>query len=217
MLTIVVHNVNQHHRTDSRFTSAQGANQMKVSRKEAARHRERIVEVAAKLFREKGFDNVGVDDLMKAAGLSRGGFYGHFESKEHLIREACEVAAAQNLTWIRAQVHKTKSSPKKILDIFLSPDFCDAPGSTCLTVALGSEISRRDHVVRRIFEEYIKDYLEVLTGAVAGASKAKRRSRAMTTYAAMVGAVVLARAVDGTSFSKYILRTVRKSLANPHR
>jgi TetR/AcrR family transcriptional repressor of nem operon len=188
---------------------------MKVSREKARQNRKRIVEVAAKLFRERGFESVGVDDLMKAAGLSHGGFYGNFKSKEQLILEACEVALMQNVTWLKAQVRESKNSRKRILDVYLSPAFRDMPGYACLMAALGSEISRRGHAVRRMSEKYTQEFIDVLAQVVPGATKADRYARAMTIYATLIGAVVLARAVDDPAFSKSILRTVRKSLAKP--
>src|SRR3981081_147115 len=79
-----------------------GSAAMKVSREQAAANRERIVEVAGKLFRERGFDGIGVADLMKAAGLTHGGFYGHFKSKDDLAAQACgRVLAHSSQRWVR--------------------------------------------------------------------------------------------------------------------
>src|SRR5258706_4182233 len=78
--------------------SGRGGVAMKVSREQAAENRGRIVEVASQLFRERGFDGIGVADLMKAAGLTHGGFYGHFESEEDLMAQACEHASARSET-----------------------------------------------------------------------------------------------------------------------
>jgi len=94
---------------------------MKVSREQAALNRERIVDVAARLFREKGYDGIGVADLMKNAGLTHGGFYGHFASKEDLMVEACQHALEKSLDGWRAKIasHPQRALPA-IVDSYLS-------------------------------------------------------------------------------------------------
>ena len=102
---------------------------MKVSREQAALNRERIVDVAARLFREKGYDGIGVADLMKNAGLTHGGFYGHFASKEDLMIEACQHALHQSLEGWRAKV---ASDPQRalpaIIENYLTTRHRDQPG-----------------------------------------------------------------------------------------
>src|SRR3982074_352699 len=101
---------------------------MKVSREQAAKNRERILDVAAQLFRERGFDGVGVADLMKAAGLTHGGFYGHFASKEDLMGQACSRALAGSLDrWSRLAEGETKGRLSAIATAYLSAAHRDRP------------------------------------------------------------------------------------------
>ena len=111
---------------------------MKVSREQAAANRERIVEVAGKLFRENGFDGIGVADLMKAAGLTHGGFYGHFKSKDDLAGEACSRAMARASEKWAALARMPRGDPRaEIVKRYLTESHCDGPGAGCLFAALG--------------------------------------------------------------------------------
>src|SRR5438477_4456352 len=92
-------------------TNKRQENRMKVSREQAAQNRERILDVAAQLFRERGFDGIGVADLMKEAGLTHGGFYGHFSSKEELIAEASARAATNTLALLSEQAERAANDP----------------------------------------------------------------------------------------------------------
>ena len=120
---------------------------MKVSREQAALNRERIVDVAARLFREKGYDGIGVADLMKSAGLTHGGFYGHFASKEDLMIEACQHALNKSLEGWRAKV---ASDPQRalpaIIENYLTTRHRDQPGGGCPAVAHGRRCGA--HVAR---------------------------------------------------------------------
>src|SRR3954463_8449571 len=116
---------------------------MKVSRERAARNRERIVEAAAQRFRERGFEGIGVADLMKEAGLTHGGFYGHFASKEDLIAEASTRALAQSLArWDKLAARAPDNALFAIANAYLNSKHRDDPGAGCLLAALGPEVSR---------------------------------------------------------------------------
>src|SRR5258708_15857949 len=107
---------------------------MKVSREQAAANRERIVEVAGKLFRENGFDGIGVADLMKAAGLTHGGFYGHFSSRDELIAEAIECALQDGGKSMAAVIKDIPSSSVALgtlIDVYLSLAHPDQVGTSC--------------------------------------------------------------------------------------
>src|SRR5688572_26849623 len=111
---------------------------MKVSREQAALNRERILEVAAQLFRERGFDGIGVADLMKEAGLTHGGFYGHFSSKEELIAEASARALTSTFALLSKQAERGAGDPlSAVADTYLSSRHRDDPGTGCLLAALG--------------------------------------------------------------------------------
>ena len=117
---------------------------MKVSREQAAQNRERIVEAAAQLFRERGFDGIGVADLMKEAGLTHGGFYGHFSSKEDLIAEASARALTRSLAvWSKLADRASGDPLSAVAGAYLTSRHRDNPGAGCLLAALGPDVSRQ--------------------------------------------------------------------------
>src|SRR6266478_3735251 len=122
---------------------------MKVSREKAAANRERIVDVASRLFREKGFDGIGVADLMKGAGMTHGGFYGHFESKDDLAREACGRAMARASDRWTAVVERGDGDPfAAIVKNYLSEERFSSPGLGCVFAALGPDAARQGNSVK---------------------------------------------------------------------
>jgi TetR/AcrR family transcriptional regulator, transcriptional repressor for nem operon len=186
---------------------------MKVSREQAAENRERIVQVAAKLFRERGFDGIGVADLMKAAGLTHGGFYGHFGSKEDLAAEASDRALKDTVQYWSGVVDKAPDEAfSTIVNRYLSEGHRDTPGKGCLVAALGSDLGRQARPVRRVVTDGIQAFIGQLMQLVPGKSKPARRRQALTDFAAMVGAVTIARAVDDPALSKDVLDAVASSL-----
>jgi TetR/AcrR family transcriptional regulator, transcriptional repressor for nem operon len=186
---------------------------MKVSREQAAENRERIVQVAAKLFRERGFDGIGVADLMKAAGLTHGGFYGHFASKEDLAAEASGRALEETLQYWSTAIEKAPDEAfLRIVNRYVSEAHRDAPGRGCLVAALGSDVGRQARPVRRVVTDGINAFIGQLMQLVPGKSKAAWRRQALTDFAAMVGAVTIARAVDDPALSKDVLDAVASSL-----
>ena len=186
---------------------------MKVSREQAAQNRERIVQVAAKLFRERGFDGIGVADLMKAAGLTHGGFYGHFGSKEDLAAEASDRALKDIQQYWSGVVDKNPDEAfSTIVNRYLSEGHRDTPGKGCLVAALGSDLGRQARPVRRVVTDGIQAFIGQLMQLVPGKLKPARRRRALTDFAAMVGAVTIARAVDDPALSKDVLDAVASSL-----
>ena len=179
---------------------------MKVSREQAAQNRERIVEAAAQLFRERGFEGIGVADLMKEVGLTHGGFYGHFSSKEDLIAEASARAFEGSLAvWSNLAEHARDDPLSAIARVYLTSRHRDNPGAGCLLAALGPEVSRQGMAVRRAVTDYVRSAFDLLAKLVPGKSKAARRQKAISTYATLVGAMVLARAVDDRALSQEIL------------
>ena len=186
---------------------------MKVSREQAAANRERIVDVACRLFRQRGFDGVGVVDLMQEAGLTHGGFYGHFASKEDLMAQACERAlAAAVARWGKLSGHADGKPLVAITRHYLSPRHRDDPGSGCVVAALGADAPRHGAGVRHAITTGVRSLLEVLARAVPGRTRPARRKAALTAFAGMVGALVLARAVDDAELSEEILKAVSASI-----
>ena len=180
---------------------------MKVSRKQAAENRERILSVAAKLFRERGFDGIGVADLMKNAGLTHGGFYGHFSSKEDLMKEACDRLVADSLAvWNKRAENAPEDPLLAVTQAYLTVRHRDNPGEGCLVAALGTEVSRQSLPLRHAVTEGVRSFTALLARLLPGHSEAVQREKALAAYASLVGAIILARAVDDEALSEEILQ-----------
>jgi TetR/AcrR family transcriptional repressor of nem operon len=178
---------------------------MKVSREQAAENRDRVVEGAAG-YSASGLRGVGVADLMKEAGLTHGGFYGHFSSKEDLIAEASARALTRSLALWSDVVERASGDPlSAIAGAYLTSKHRDNPGAGCLLAALGPDVSRQRTAVRRTVTDYVRSTVDLLAKLIPGKSKAARRQKAITTYATLVGAMVMARAVDDRALSQEIL------------
>jgi TetR/AcrR family transcriptional regulator, transcriptional repressor for nem operon len=186
---------------------------MKVSREQAARNRERILDAAAQLFRERGFAGIGVADLMKEAGLTHGGFYGHFSSKEDLIAQASARELTRSLAhWSEVGEGASGDRLSGIAAVYLTKTHRDNPGAGCVLAALGPDVSRQGPAVRRAVTGYVRSVVDLLVTLVPGRSKAARRRKAISAYATLVGAMVLARAVDDRALSQEILDAGRASV-----
>jgi TetR/AcrR family transcriptional repressor of nem operon len=186
---------------------------MKVSREQAAQNRERILDTAAKLFRERGFDGIGVADIMKAAGLTHGGFYGHFSSKEELMAQACAHALAKSVDYWDTTVERASGDPLKAMTkAYLSAQHRDDPGQGCVLAALGPDTYRQGTAVRRTFSAGVRSLVELIANLLPAKSQAAKRKQALATFSSMVGAIVLARAVDDESLSDEILSAVAASI-----
>ena len=186
---------------------------MRVTREQAIQTRERILDAAAQLFRERGFGGIGVADLMKAAGLTHGGFYGHFESKEDLAAQTCEHASARSTTLFgRVAERAPDDALTEIARVYLSPRHRDDPGAGCLMAALASEAPRQGAPVRKAITESIRSTFEFLTNFMPSRSKQAKREKAIATYASLVGGIILARAVEDRALSNEILEAVRMSV-----
>jgi len=183
---------------------------MRVSREQAAENRERIIAAAAALFREKGYDGIGVADIMQAADLTHGGFYGHFKSKDDLAAQASRAALAKSATrW--TQLASGEQPFAALVKSYLSSDHRDGAAAGCCLSALGMDAARRGRPVRTAFREGLMRLVGILMTALPGA-KAARRRRALAVMAQLVGAIVLARAVDDPALSDEILAAARQDL-----
>src|SRR5437588_8829452 len=170
---------------------------MKVSREQAAQNHERIVETAAQRFRERGFEGIGVADLMKEAGLTHGGFYGHFSSKDDLIAEATARALRHSLALFRKAAERGAADPLSVIaTAYLTSRHRDKPGQGCLLAALGADVSRQGPAVRRTVADHLRSAVDLLATLIPHKSKAARRQKAISTYATLVGTMVMARAVN---------------------
>jgi TetR/AcrR family transcriptional regulator, transcriptional repressor for nem operon len=186
---------------------------MRVSREQAAANRERIIDAAASLFRAKGFGGIGVADIMKAADLTHGGFYGHFASKDDLVAQASRRTMAQAAANWERVVAKAPDRPyAALLRHYLTPRHRDDPARGCAFAALGTDAARGGKVVRDAFAQGLEPLIDLLTQAVPGRSKAARRRKAVAAMAGLVGALSLARAVGDRSLSDEILKAVQHEL-----
>jgi TetR/AcrR family transcriptional repressor of nem operon len=186
---------------------------MKVSRIQEAENHERILDVATRLFRERGIDGIGVSDLMKAAGLTHGGFYGHFKSKEDLVAQACARAVSRmRQNWTNVIDQATGDPLEALAATYLTPKHRDGAGRGCPMAALGSEIARQGPPVRRAFTDELRPFLDYLSRIVQGNSNNLRRQKALATYAGLVGALIISRAVDDSDLSNEILSAVATTM-----
>ncbi len=177
---------------------------MRVSREKAAENRERIVEIASRLFREKGFDGVGVDAIMRGAGLTHGGFYGHFGSKDDLAAEAVTRALERN-----AEHQSRFTDLGALVSDYLSERHRADRTNGCAIAALGADMVRQGKGVRRGLTAHVRSQLDRIAHLLRDGTAARRRKRAITTLAGIVGALMLARAVDDPALSKEILAAAR--------
>jgi TetR/AcrR family transcriptional repressor of nem operon len=173
---------------------------MRYPVKDTAAKHERIVREASRLFRQRGFENVSVGDVMKAAGLTHGAFYAHFGSKEEL--QAAAVAYGQKVSLDRLQRSK-KRTKGTFDDRYLSPWHRDNPGDGCTMAALGPEVARSAPELKASFERGLENILS---------AKGGNRNEAIFQTAAKIGAIILARAVQDPGLSDEILKSVRQKL-----
>lgn len=186
---------------------------MRVSREQMAENRERILETAATLFRERGFDGVGVADVMKAVGLTHGGFYGHFSSKDDLAAQALGRAFVHSGQWAaEAKAVEPQAPLRAIADRYLSPSHRDDPGHGCPVAALGSDTARQGEASRLAATAGVRAAIEGLSAIAPGATADERRTSAIASYATLVGALVLARMVEDEVLSDEILAAAKASL-----
>lgn len=193
---------------------------MKVSREQAAHNRERVLEVAAEQFRQKGFDGISVADVMKQAGLTHGGFYGQFDSKEDLMAQACTRAFDHLMDSWKPPAQPDPAGQakrlKKITQSYLSPAHRDHPEAGCVVAALGGEVARQGPALRAAVAEGIRTQLQRLEALMPQATAEQRRQHAVEAYAAMVGALLLARVVadDGDLSNELLQRNAKGVLGH---
>jgi TetR/AcrR family transcriptional repressor of nem operon len=184
---------------------------VRVTRAQAAVHREKILDAAGTLFRERGYDGIGVADIMKRAGLTHGGFYGHFASKEDLAAEITARILGPE-AWLERLTGAPNPSIGDVVRKYLSPPHRDDTGHGCLFAALGSDVARQPRSVRRAFTDGLRARIEALESVLLGRAAARRR-KALATMAGLVGALILSRAVDDPKLSNEILEAAAATLA----
>ena len=183
------------------------------SKAQKTRTHKRIVSIASKRFREKGLAGLGIAELMKEAGLTVGGFYKHFDSRDDLVAEAVSSAFGG---WKRrvdaAKAGGPSVSLSNLIDDYLDEAHRDNPGTGCAFSALAPEIARSDKQTRALTSEQVRNDIQLIAGLLPGKDKNGARSRAILTFSALVGAMSLARAVSDEALWREILETVGEHL-----
>lgn len=181
---------------------------MRMSKADSDKSKGRIVESAAKLFRERGFEKVSVAEIMRDAGMTHGGFYRHFSSKEELMEEACCLAFEQS------RLAMKDMGLEKALKNYLSMSHVQNCSDGCVVAALGSDISRQGAGLQAKFTQGIERQIAAFTNLLDGDSNTScaQRKQAIILYASMLGALQLARAVDDANLAEEIVSTVSGNL-----
>jgi TetR/AcrR family transcriptional repressor of nem operon len=183
------------------------------SQEEKKTNHQQIVEVAARKMREAGTEGPGVAEIMKAAGLTHGGFYKHFDSRDELVAEAVEAAIAQGREGFEAATADAEDPLAAFVDWYLSTTHRDDPGSGCAVVALGSDVARADDRVRAAYRGQVETYIAHMEELLGGGVEARREAIAAVT--SMVGAVLISRAVGDEELSAEILREAAANIERP--
>ena len=183
------------------------------SRAQKAKTHKHIVSIASKRFRERGLAGFGIAELMKEAGLTVGGFYKHFDSRDHLVAEAVSSAFGG---WKRRVDAAASGGPSvslaKLIDGYLNTAHRDDPGAGCAFSALAPEIARSEKRTRAVTSEQARNDIQLIAGLLPDKDVRTARSRAIVTFSALVGAMSLARAVSDEALSREILKTVGEHL-----
>jgi len=184
------------------------------TRSKEATH-ERIVDAAARAIRRSGYSGTGVADIMKDAGLTHGGFYAHFASREAMLAEAADRAGSESVAIMERIV--ATSPPEKALSAmmqtYLSKAHVEGIELGCAVAALGSEMPRQAPEVRRAATRRIKEMIDLVARQSPDWGKPGAHERALFTVASMVGTLVLARAVDDPKLSDSLRKATLKQLA----
>jgi TetR/AcrR family transcriptional regulator, transcriptional repressor for nem operon len=179
------------------------------SKRDKAETHARIVRVAAKRFREVGLDGIGLADVMQEAGVTVGGFYKHFQSRDELVVEALAAAFLDLDRW-----EEHTDTLTALLESYLSVQHRDAPGTGCALGALVGDMSRASRSARAVYTARLKRSLTYSTSLVPPTAGSDQRSRAILMISAMLGAINLSRAVSDPALSREILRATRDQLVS---
>ena len=180
---------------------------MGYSKSDKAETHTRIVRVAAKRFRERGLEGIGVADVMKEAGVTVGGFYKHFGSRDELVVEALATAFKDLDLW---EEHTPDMA--HLLQNYLTEAHRDAPGAGCAMGALLGDMTRGSKSARALYTERVKRTLAFLSALLPSSQRPDKRRRALLILSALLGALNLSRAVSDPNFSREILHRVREEL-----
>jgi TetR/AcrR family transcriptional regulator, transcriptional repressor for nem operon len=185
---------------------------MGYSQDQKVKTHQRIVRTASKRLREKGLEGVAIADLMKEIGLTVGGFYKHFDSREHLLLEGFQAATGPwEKQFLAAEAGGPPVTYESLIDSYLSETHRDHPGNGCPISALACDIARGSKQIRSLLTERVKGGVELIANLLPQDDNAIR-SKAILTVTALIGAVELARAVSDQTLSDEILELTREIL-----
>ncbi|KHS68359.1 TetR family transcriptional regulator [Pectobacterium brasiliense] len=187
----------------------------RVSKQQMERNREEIIQVSSQLFRERGLNGVSVNDLMAAAGLTHGGFYGHFASKDELAAIASRKALEDSCTrWQEMCQRADKHNLQALVEHYLSPTHRDGAKDGCALTALANDIAREsaDKPVHDVYLSGVKAMLDRLESLSTVEDKEQRKQHALAQFALLSGALALARATAGDTLSDDFLNAAKKAL-----
>ena len=177
-----------------------------------AESHDRIVKTAADLFRELGIDGISVADLMQHAGLTHGGFYRHFGSRDELVAAAVERALADGGVVANAIVAHPGSTIAALVDAYLSLAHRDNLATGCAVTALANDVARSGARARRAYTAQVDRYVALIAQLIAHLPQKQRRAAALAALATLVGAVAMARAVNDDKLSREILKAAADEL-----
>jgi TetR/AcrR family transcriptional repressor of nem operon len=181
------------------------------SQAEKAASRERVLRIAARKVRMEGVTRPGIADLMKEAGLTHGGFYKHFASRDDLIAQAAAAALAEGTAKMERAARTNQQDPRAgLIDSYLGKQHRDEPGTGCALVTLGAAAGRGDQQFKEAYEKQVRNYLDLLAGL--GDESEEARAEAMLILSALVGAVLMSRAVADPELSDELLTKVTEQL-----
>lgn len=193
----------------------------RASREQAEKHREAIEQASSKLFRERGLNGVSVAELMGSAGLTHGGFYGHFSSKDELVALASKLAFEESARRWSLRIEHAEGDKRAMRASLVVPYLTQAhrtrPGDGCAAAALAGDIAREpaDKPVRRVYINGFKQMVDDWIKTVDHEDPAERRKLALAQLATLVGAITLARATEGDALADDILAAAREMLLGP--
>ncbi|MFI9469922.1 TetR/AcrR family transcriptional regulator [Streptomyces sp. NPDC052492] len=181
------------------------------SQAEKAATRERVLRIASRRIREDGVDRPGVAELMNEAGLTHGGFYKHFDSRDDLIAQAAAFALAEGTAKMERSARRNEQNARAgLIDAYLAKQHRDGPATGCALVTLGASAARGERDVKQAYEKQVRTYLDLIAGLDDDSTDAG--PEAMLTLSALVGAVLISRAVADKTFSDEVLETVAEQL-----
>lgn len=189
---------------------------MRKSKAEAAETRRRIIEAAAREFRRSGIQETGLAEVMSAAGLTHGGFYRHFGSKNELVAEASAAGMESILERAEAAAHRSDGAGglKAIIEAYLATDHRDDRAEGCPLAGLGSELARADGETREVVSAAVAKFIELIADQMPRRRTEAANSKATLVLSAMVGAITLSRIVTDPEVSEAILRETKRQLLN---